>query len=156
MSPHEFREMRLDMILSAIFILVVFLAVVGMRVIKPVNWQEANLTVQEIFSKSYDINKDCKAAIRADGLGVVLWAVDNNWHGQSIAQKVMIEPNEWGGARVQKEYIVKSLTTTDGTSLNSHGSNDYEYDVFYSKCREDARRLPQEVKKAFLGIYDLR
>lgn len=156
MSPHEFREMRLDMILSAIFILVVFLAVIGMRVIKPINWQEANLAVQEIFSKSYDINKDCKAGVRADGLGVVLLAVDNNWRGKSIEQKVTIEPNEWGGARVQKEYIVKSLTATADTSLNSHESND-EYDVFYSKCREDARRLPQEVKKAFfLGIYDLR
>ena len=136
----------IPMFLIVFFAALVMIAV--MYIVSPViQWKETNLA-----GKSYQINENCFVTkVHSGGIGVTLQATDNNWHGKSIVQVVIINPNEFGGALVQKEYVINGqLDFGSGFSLNG-----YEYDVFYSKCREDARRMPLEVRKAFLGHYDL-
>ena len=132
--------------------LIVFLAalvmIAAMYIVPPIiQGEKINLA-----GKSYKINENCLITkIHSGGIGITLQATDNNKYGKTIVQTVIINPNEFGGALVQKAYVINGqLDFGSGFSLNG-----YEYDVFYSKCREDARRMPLEVRKAFLGHYDL-
>ena len=130
-------------------LIVMFLAVLimtaAMYIVHPIiQWKEINLA-----GKSYKINESCRVTVRSDGDGVVLHAIDNNWNGKLVEQTVTIGRNELGGALVENKYKVNKMTQIGNDLLG------YEYDVFYSKCREDALRLPLEVRKAFLRKYDL-
>lgn len=126
-----------------LFALVTFVLMAMFVVSTNVGGKKANFA-----GKAYVINESCSVKVNSDGLGVTLRAVDNDWNGKSIEQTVIISKNKFGGVLVQNEYLINRQPPY-------WGPNDFEYDVFYTKCREDAQRLPLEVRKAFLGHYDL-
>lgn len=111
---------------------------------KMTNWDNPT------FPKSYSFN-GCNVSVRADGLGVTLNAFDSNWYGKHLTQTVIIEQNKWGGASVKK-YCRIAYQTDDGFRLSLETKG---YAVFYVKCLDAARHLPQDVRQAFLVHYGL-
>jgi len=112
-------------------------------------WKMTNVN-NPLFPKSYSLN-NCNVDVRADNLGVTLQAVDRDWYGKHITETVVIEQDKWGGTSVQKYYLI-AHQTNDGamTSLDT-----IDYEVFWVKCLDAARQLPQDVQRAFLGHYGL-
>jgi len=116
----------------------------------PSAWTTKKLVGYQDYPVKYTFGENCTVIPHASGDGVMVNAIDENWHGNVVEQHFVIKRGSGVGTTTKDE----SWSVYDQkTGLLRQGVKGY--DVFYVKCRDAAKNLPLAVRKAFLGYYAL-
>jgi hypothetical protein len=95
------------------------------------------------FLKYYWV-KGCSIYVYRHGRGLVITSTDSNFHGKALTQSIVITRDDLGIPR----KVEQSSVEYNGFPLPTAG-----YDVFGAHHRQEAKSLPNKVKKLFFGFY---
>lgn len=133
----------------ALVVAVLFIASAALA--QEATWQVSDLE-NPAFPKQYYFN-GCWVMPRADGNGVNLSVSAVDRSGETLSQSIIIQKNEFGGIRVQKNRM-RIITLGNGLQLMQ--DDVWGYEMFYVHCLGAARHLPKEVRAVFFGYYGIQ
>lgn len=108
-------------------------------------WKVSDVSSGQTYSKSYSY-ENCTINVRKDGKGVEIIISNPDYHGKSVMQSIII------GKDTHNQNVFEIKTSiVSGYQLCSETRG---YDLFFVQYINAAKKLPEKVKKAFLGYYN--
>jgi hypothetical protein len=105
-------------------------------------WKVSEVTCGNQYSKAYSY-KNCTINVQKDGKGVEIVISNPDYQGKSVVQTIIIG----------KSIDGKSVIEATSSLISDGGMHTESLDIFYAQYVIAAKKLPEEVKKAFCGYY---
>jgi len=105
-------------------------------------WHTETLVDNEYFSRDYWID-GCVVYVHKDEGGITINATDPDYLGEVLTQTITITKNKYGFVDERESHRLGNKTVA------------ISYDVFAVNYLREARSLPDDIKKLFLGRYGI-